>query len=308
MRFAEGKVSILPIIVGLLFSPLLSQSSTTANETVSRRLAVQNPYFYEIEFQGKKSFLLGTLHLGVTPNELPSKIESLFEKSRIVYFEKMLSQGDVEASLQDSQSSYISHLSKRNLRKGLLTSPFNKADKNILQKVFHLPVPVIEVLRCEDTLSYFLMNGNYTFPRIQSLDYYLMNQAYKLKLSTAELDTDSLRQTALLKSLESSKNKELLIALTSSTCLLKTQINHPIYRKQALDNEKMISQYRSGTLQPQDDPMVNLRNDAWVENSDLISDLEKGNTFVAVGALHLIGPRGLTKLLSDKGFKIKRLQ
>jgi uncharacterized protein YbaP (TraB family) len=47
------------------------------------------------------------------------------------------------------------------------------------------------------------------------------------------------------------------------------------------------------------------RNIRWMEK--LPGYLGKGNQFIAVGAFHLVGEKGLIKLLREKGYTVKAL-
>ncbi len=53
------------------------------------------------------------------------------------------------------------------------------------------------------------------------------------------------------------------------------------------------------------DRMVDRRNERMVER--LAPRLAEGNAFVAVGALHLSGERGILKLLEDRGYRVTRV-
>jgi hypothetical protein len=48
------------------------------------------------------------------------------------------------------------------------------------------------------------------------------------------------------------------------------------------------------------------RNDAWIPK--LKTPLERGGVFVAVGAAHVVGDRGIVKLLEQQGFTVKRVE
>lgn len=48
------------------------------------------------------------------------------------------------------------------------------------------------------------------------------------------------------------------------------------------------------------------RNNRWMKK--LVTEMNKGGAFVAVGAAHLLGDDGVVELLKDRGFKVERLQ
>ena len=53
------------------------------------------------------------------------------------------------------------------------------------------------------------------------------------------------------------------------------------------------------------DAIITYRNRQWMDG--LVQELEKGNAFVAFGALHLIGEEGVLALLEDRGFDVMRI-
>jgi uncharacterized protein YbaP (TraB family) len=54
-----------------------------------------------------------------------------------------------------------------------------------------------------------------------------------------------------------------------------------------------------------DEEMVFLRNESWIPQLEKI--LETDRVFIAVGADHLTGPRGVVKLLAARGYKLTRI-
>jgi uncharacterized protein YbaP (TraB family) len=52
--------------------------------------------------------------------------------------------------------------------------------------------------------------------------------------------------------------------------------------------------------------LINDRNRRMVER--MLPWLREGSAFVAVGALHLAGPEGILRLLSDRGYRVTRVR
>lgn len=63
--------------------------------------------------------------------------------------------------------------------------------------------------------------------------------------------------------------------------------------------------YSKQELDQFDEEMVFRRNADWIPKLDKI--FAAGNAFIAVGADHLSGPRGLVALLEKRGYKLTRI-
>ena len=60
-----------------------SQGKMTASEIkeLAFTRGVKKPFFYKIEYFGKTSYLLGTMHWGVSIDELPPEVEERFNQA-----------------------------------------------------------------------------------------------------------------------------------------------------------------------------------------------------------------------------------
>jgi uncharacterized protein YbaP (TraB family) len=67
----------------------------------------------------------------------------------------------------------------------------------------------------------------------------------------------------------------------------------------------MASGYTKAEIDAIDEQMVFQRNSDWIPKLEKL--FEKGDVFVAVGADHLSGERGVVSLLTKRGFTIKRV-
>ena len=65
--------------------------------------------------------------------------------------------------------------------------------------------------------------------------------------------------------------------------------------------------YTKQELDEQDEVLVFRRNADWIPKLSKLFG-EKDNVFVAVGADHLIGPRGVIELMKAQGFDVKRIK
>ena len=78
------------------------------------------------------------------------------------------------------------------------------------------------------------------------------------------------------------------------------------YKKQQLDSIKSLMGKSESGEEKYDDLLLNNRNKNWVKQLKEI--MKNESVFVAVGAGHLVGEKGLIKLLKKEGYKVEPLQ
>lgn len=318
MSFAKILFTVVTVIVSSTVLLTISVASASVGGIVvnnrteaDRNGAIEKPYFFEVKINGSSSYILGTFHVGVSLNELPQIVTERLQEAGSLWVEKILSRQLVSGTLENSLDFFVHIKNQQNRRQGLDKSPLTLSEKQTLRTFFHLPDKIINVMRCNDLINYFFMNGDYTFPKIKSLEYSILNDAYLRQLPIHELDSDELRMRALEASIDylhrKSMNEADLIEAPPTGCNLKDQLQNPRIFEQAEENEVLLTKYRRHTLQPDNDPFVTYRNSAWLHNRSFLQNLANGGTFVAVGAMHLLGKKGLLEGLKAKGFQIRQL-
>ncbi|MCB9092422.1 MAG: hypothetical protein H6620_07680, partial [Halobacteriovoraceae bacterium] len=55
---------------------------------------VTNPFFYEVTYEGKKSYILGSFHIGIGVNEFPSMVMEKFKNSKTHAYEMIIADED----------------------------------------------------------------------------------------------------------------------------------------------------------------------------------------------------------------------
>lgn len=140
------------------------------------------------------------------------------------------------------------------------------------------------------------------------LDQVLRKQAETAKVSVAYLEKASDQLQALAEGIPEAKQ---------TAVLKKTLANPP--KDQIAERDKIITFYNQGSLSGlegldqeafQEDPdyyaaLVSNRNQKWLTGLEPV--FAKERAVVAVGVLHLIGPRSLNALLTAKGYKVTPL-
>ena len=141
------------------------------------------------------------------------------------------------------------------------------------------------------------------------LDQVLRKQAETAKVSVAYLEKASDQLQALAEGIPEAKQ---------AATLKKTLANPP--KDQIAERNKILSLYNEGSLSGlegldqeafQEDPdyyaaLVSNRNQKWLTGLEPV--FAKERTVVAVGVLHLIGPRSLNALLIAKGYQVTQIK
>ncbi len=257
----------------------------------------QKPFFYEVSLNGNVSYILGTMHIGVSLEDLPPSIsEKLANANRIIIEEKIYDPIDAHQMLLASTDIWAAGLQERNQHEGLLTSPLNSSQKQAYLK-FGIPAKIIDLLRCDD-LGYNMLAPQWLFPKLVSMDTQILDFAYSSGREIVELDDANLREEtteAAGPTKQSNQSCKLVDASEGST---HAQVAELMIKKR--------KDYLAGTLTDRDNKSVAYRNRIWAEH--LFTYLRGGHNFVAVGVGHLIEPTdNLIDLLKAKGFSIKRI-
>jgi len=137
--------------------------------------------------------------------------------------------------------------------------------------------------------------GKYKFPKLISMDLEIRVLGYKTNKKMKFLNTDKL-------------SKEVAKKIPEEDCDLCE------FLKQSFDGsdpeeETFISYYRQGNeyvmgLYGEGDPNVEFRNKHWMKN--IRASFENGSAFLAVGAAHLYGEKGILKELERDGASVVR--
>jgi uncharacterized protein len=256
---------------------------------------VTKPYFYEIQKNGQKSYLLGTLHLGIRFDELPSVVAYKIFAADIVAVEIKY---DIEylQKVRTNSEKYILESFAAGWAKGLYKSSDMLNAKQIAAYVAAGAPPYVAGVTPNSTCSYFSAYPKYVFPHFISLDHEIVSLAYSQKKPIIELDANNIRLKA-----------EKL--MPSKTCTLESQGVFDRKKQIALETKfnMRLDAYRSGNYEPYfvRKKSVEFRNQHWMKL--LLPELEKQSVFIAVGANHLYGPVGLIQLLREKGYTVERI-
>jgi hypothetical protein len=259
--------------------------------------AIAHPYFYRLEKAGKVSYILGTRHLGVSLDKMPALVKDQIRAAKLAVFETPPE--DDGASPPVATTSIADQLGPtlwaryRSLVGGENATAVEHAAP---------PAAVITMIALyEDKLA--------------ALDIELEKVAADEHIPTRGLETSAF-QDHLLVELMDLRMLKAAIAGTPDRETLKREAIDDLSEYCAgtgespgMDEhakEKMrAAGYSNQEIAEIDDKLVFARNRDWIPKLETI--LAPGDVFVAVGADHLIGPRGVVALLAAKGWKATRV-
>ena len=259
---------------------------------------VKGPFLWKVEKGGKHSWLFGTMHLGIKPDEVDPKVHKAFKESKAVRLE-------VDSAKMDFQafSKLSTYQGKDSLKKALTQSEWDS-----LLKLIPIPEAKLKTMKPFTVIStllvfWFAKSG---LPEGR-LDSYFESKAKELGKEVEGLETavDQLK----------------VISRFLDISVLKHVLNDPVKNeKEAIAEIKELANlYRSGegrdffssSSYPPNFNVVEYkksllfdRNNNWIPGIE--NCIKKQTCFVAVGAAHLIGEGSVTELLKKKGYKVTR--
>lgn len=268
------------------------EPATTAVETEAEPSAahLSAPFFYRVEGpDGASGYILGSMHMGVdAKKELPPRVwEALRGASVLV----------IEADITDlSMSSGLMLPRGQNLRQLL-----GEEDWKLLEE--KLGASTAKMMATMKPAAVAASIGAKGLPITMPMELSLIMKAQEFKVEIDYLETASFQLDLL--------NQIMDIDF----------LKHMLRTAKEEDAKKLLELYRKGdedalheaVMQPdawgQDfatnvEAMLFARNDDWVPKLEKL--FQRKHVFVAVGAAHLVGPRGVLASLRKKGYTIER--
>jgi len=291
-----------------------AESSTTVQAPATQPAAPEAPktrqFLWEVSSLTNRVYLYGTVHAGkMSFYPLPEPVRRAFLDSRLLA---------VEADITNPQA----------MEKGAGAMLFNPPDR--LDK--HVPAPVYERLRRQlDRLGLpepqvaqmkpFLASSMLAFAEWGRLGYlpqygvdlYMLSRARDRKMPVFELEGAE-AQGALMASLTREQALQALegtlTALESG--LTREQITGMVNAWQSGDADLLLEVARAYNesipgARELEEKFI------WSRHEKMAGQIEQWlmdgheRVFVAVGALHLAGPRGLVQMLAKRGYQVRQL-
>ena len=159
-------------------------------------------------------------------------------------------------------------------------------------------------------VAYIKHIGNYN-PQEQ-LDTYFQTQAIQKGKKTDGLETPDFQFNLLYNGLSLQRQAQLLMCTLNNIDKEVESLKRltDAYMKQDLETMLKINEERKGNqcdaLPAEEDAMIYNRNKTWAQK--LLAIMKAAPTFVAVGALHLPGDKGLLNLLKKQGYTVEAVK
>lgn len=260
----------------------------------------ENSLLWEITGKGltKPSYLFGTIHL-ICPADfsLSDSLKNAVLKTQQLALEidmddpglmgamtKTMFMADgktLQGILTEKQYSQLSQFYKDSL--GMSITSFGRA------KPFMMMGPMFnKILGCEP----------------QSYEISLMGLAVKQKSEVIGLETIE-EQMAIFDTIPYDRQAEMLLTMIDKLPETKTEFHDlvELYKKQDLQSLYNLTLKSEFGMDGQDEVMLFQRNQNWIKRIDKI--VHEKPTFIAVGAAHLGGEKGVIALLRKDGFKVR---
>lgn len=261
------------------------------------------------------SYIIGTHHLA--PLSIKDSIAGLSEAlkaARQVYGELKISDIQSATTMQKMQQQMM--IQSDTTLQSLLSSEeyelANKFSKENLNMDL-AAVPKLKPAALQNNIvvmSYVKHIGNFN-PQEQ-LDTYFQTEALRQGKKVEGLETPEFQFNLLYNAISLSRQAQLLICTLKNidTGVEQLKAATEAYMKQDLDKILQISRERNNDLcdpLPEEEAAMNEeRNQNWVKKLHVI--MKDAPTFVAVGALHLPGEKGLLNLLRVQGYTVEPIK
>lgn len=259
---------------------------------------------------GGEVYLLGSVHVGKKDwYPLPKEIEQAYEKSKFLAVEVDTTKIDQlklmkfmqEKGMYGAGDSISKHVSKETDTK--IQSYLEKNGQPAAMMMQFKPWALGLVVT-------MLEMKNMGFDETQGIDIHFLNAANDKGKKVIELETmDS--QLELLSGFDDDLQEKSLLATFEDMAEMKTDINKLIdaYKKgDAKELETIFN--KTVTKHPEFKPvMKKLLDDRNVGMAEKIEGFLKTKDvhFVIVGAAHLVGEKGVVKMLEDKKYKVEQI-
>jgi uncharacterized protein len=273
--------------------PGLLERKRWADEACPR---VTAPYFYRVEKRGRISHILGTRHLGVSLEKFPPAVHNALAGAKLAVFEVAPGDDvvvpDIEVSLPDELGPLLW---------ARYAQLVGAATARTMERATPAAAILTTVVLFEDLsamldveIQHRVQAASIPTRGLESAAFQdqLIDQLLDLRMLRAVLETTEGRDAI---GAESRRDLAEYCAGTDDTPGMEDKERRDL----------LGAGYTSAELDRMDELLVFARNADWIPKLEPI--LDRGGAFIAVGADHLTGDRGVIALLQKRGYKTTRL-
>ena len=253
------------------------------------------PFLWRVERGDAVSHIFGTVHVGITLDELPAVVRERLDASHSLI---------VEADTEE--------LSDPLVLMRLMLPPGESLHRMLGKEYWHVlvkhlgqffPTPILD--RLPPWMVQIMLSVDNPTAGGDSLDTQIVNRARAQKKRLLYLESAALQMDLLDRLIGVKELRETLDDVPGARKSLRVLLrayrrgNLPALAGLTLDPQEMAKDPERFEL------MLFGRNRAWMDM--LTRELQGGGVFVAVGAAHYVGEDGLLELLRRAGFRITRV-
>lgn len=267
-------------------------------------------YLWEVQSLTNRIYLYGTVHAGKKDwFPLPGPVEDAFADSKVLVVEADVTdtkalQADSSGLVYKAPDSLKNHVSRDDYARFVKLLPRYRYPED--QVVQMKPFMAVSML----VFSEWARQGFY--PEF-GIDSYLIARAKAEAKPVAELEGVA-AQMQLMASLTDEENALIFSGTVTAleSGLTDRQINGLVHAWKEGDPDALLAVARDYNAQVKgaaefEDKFIWSRHPEMMRKIEGYLNETKDRHFVAVGALHLAGPRGLLELLKKRGYVVKQL-
>ncbi len=259
-----------------------------------------HPLLWSIEKDGKTSYAFGTFHMGVDPTtRLPDLVWKKLEAEPAFAMETDLSDQSLAKDVMQRGDG-------KTLHDDLGDAYWKKLEAALTPDV----AARLNAMRPTIAATMLSMRG---LPQTQPMDGVLLAHAQGGKKQIAYLEAAAVQVHALVRWMDTRALEEMLDDLAYGDQMQKDMLAAYLAGDDAkilkISDAELVEWKKFGRSEGEYnemmDEMLFHRNASWIDSIEKLH--AQGGVFIAVGAMHLIGPRSVLALLEAKGYKVTRL-
>jgi uncharacterized protein len=275
-----------------------SASSDPWSPQEPKKDPLKQPLFWRLEKDGKTSYLLGTMHLGVDPTaRLPDVVwQKLDEQPTFA----------METDLSDASQLGVQRTDGTTLEQELGPDYWKKLEDALG------PAQAAQMRRMKPMIPATLLSMR-GLPNTPAMDGVLHGRATNHHKKIVFLESLAIEAAVLEKWMNVRALKDILDDLPGteerSKQMLAAYLAGDAAKLLSVFDEERARWKEKGRPESeydaQMDDLLYKRNASWIEPIEKLH--AEGGGFIAVGAAHAVGPRSVLELLAKKGFKVTRV-
>ncbi|MDB4958454.1 MAG: GumN family protein [Myxococcales bacterium] len=269
-------------------------------KTAPKKDPLAHPLFWSIEKDGKTTYILGTMHLGVDAEaRLPAIVWTRLDEAKAFAMETDLSDPGLAKDMAERHDGGTVH-------KDLGDEYWKKLERALTPPV----ADRLDHMKAMVPATILSMRG---LPETPAMDGVLAAHAMNEHKQIVFLEPAAKEAAILEKWMDARALKDMLDDIDGaekhSQDMLAAYIAGDATKIEALSDEERVEFTKHGrSTQEYEQQMNELlynRNASWIEPIEKLHGA--GGGFIAVGAMHLIGERSVLDLLEHRGYKVTRI-